>query len=863
MEESKIKQFAMEYHDFMNSSRMESRNRQIQLVPILREIIKETLKNDPLKNEHLTGLIQMLGAGCKMSTFEKYLKVNVNNSEKRDEILAKFKTLGETGYTGKGLNKIYKPKSEQLEKIKLFLKEAFSVKTIEHAVKLTKDFDDLKIPQVTSGIYSPWLYYINPKIFPIINNSTLRFREWLKMPSDYPSFIESANQLMSKVNETDHGRLDWFAHLYVSNDTDVKDLNLGDRKFFKISHGSFIKKVPFKKTGILKILEENNWIAMGNDTGLNQFNVFSAEAKLGDYVYVCYGGRSVYAIGEIISEVKSLNQALKTDFPAKDEWSYRVIKPLFFPVDTSVIELKEDRKNFMPSGNSTFWEVPRESIAEINEKIFIPKFRVKFLTEDNSKDGQNEVAPDFAFKNIILFGPPGTGKTYNTINLALEIIDPVFYKNNENNRKKLRERFNELLIKDWENMDAGQIAFTTFHQSMSYEDFVEGIKPFIPDIEAEVEEEQTHKDDVLAYHIQDGIFKRICIKAMNPPVSRFNFDQAWSDFLNYLNNSKDEVIFKSTMSELKLEKNPSNEHSVKLRYLKSSDEPDRESKHVFYVAKETIRKIFNSRLDITDPNVQKWVEVRNIVGGGRATTSYAVYRSFFEFHNLEKVFSTPDTLGSYVLIIDEISRGNVSQILGELITLIEKDKRAGQPEALEVVLPYSKKRFSVPSNLYIIGTMNTADRSVEALDTALRRRFSFVEVMPVYNLLENEDGTDMMIQGISLKALLQRMNERLCYLLDEDHQIGHSFFLSLEDDNDLRYVFKNNIIPQLKEFFYNDHSKIRLVLGDGFVEKIEAQKARPKFAADDEEDFVLEKSMYKIREINDDFEIIEAVRQML
>lgn len=168
---------------------------------------------------------------------------------------------------------------------------------------------------------------------------------------------------------------------------------------------------------------------------------------------------------------------------------------------------------------------------------------------------------------------------------------------------------------------------------------------------------------------------------------------------------------------------------------------------------------------------------------------------------------------STVLIIDEINRGNVSQIFGELITLIEPDKRAGMKEALEVTLPYSQEKFSVPSNLYIIGTMNTADRSVEALDTALRRRFSFCEMTPDYSLLA---GTS--VQGIDLADLLATINQRIEGLLDKDHAIGHSYFLRVASgDSTLQDVFFDEIIPLLQEYFYGNFGRIELVLGRGFV----------------------------------------------
>ena len=147
----------------------------------------------------------------------------------------------------------------------------------------------------------------------------------------------------------------------------------------------------------------------------------------------------------------------------------------------------------------------------------------------------------------------------------------------------------------------------------------------------------------------------------------------------------------------------------------------------------------------------------------------------------------------YVLVVDEINRGNVSSIFGELITLLEEDKRKGNKEELEVILPYSKEPFSIPNNLHIIGTMNTADRSVEALDTALRRRFSFVEMMPNADLLEQNE-----IDAINLKDVLSTINNRIEILIDRDHTIGHSYFMNINNSKELKLAFKYKILPLLQ-----------------------------------------------------------------
>ena len=212
-----------------------------------------------------------------------------------------------------------------------------------------------------------------------------------------------------------------------------------------------------------------------------------------------------------------------------------------------------------------------------------------------------------------------------------------------------------------------------------------------------------------------------------------------------------------------------------------------------------------------------------------------------------------DSKNQYAIFIDEINRGNVANIFGELITLIEPDKRLGAKNEMTVTLPYSKEEFGVPSNLDIIGTMNTADRSVEALDTALRRRFSFQEILPEPELIKEVLGEKSIFSGINLSEVLERINFRIEKLIDRDHTIGHAYFLKLKEVEEFKTglvdVFCDNIMPLLQEYFYNDYPKIGLVLGKGFVQVLDNDKKEVKFADFDAEgsDDFMEKELYRLR----------------
>ncbi len=222
---------------------------------------------------------------------------------------------------------------------------------------------------------------------------------------------------------------------------------------------------------------------------------------------------------------------------------------------------------------------------------------------------------------------------------------------------------------------------------------------------------------------------------------------------------------------------------------------------------------------------------------------------------------------NYAIFIDEINRGNISQIFGELITLIEDDKREGEDNELSATLPYSKTKLSVPSNLYIIGTMNTADRSVESLDTALRRRFSFIEMPPKPEIIKTSGKfNDGIVSGINMVKLLELINSRIERLLDKDHMIGHSYFMAVINLNDLKNVIQNKILPLLQEYFYGDFGKIGLVVGEGFVVSDNSEIDVNTFASfyDYDSSPFIDRQIYRVKNVAKmtDDEFIKAINMM-
>lgn len=556
------------------------------------------------------------------------------------------------------------------------------------------------------------------------------------------------------------------------------------------------------------------------------------------------------------------NSNEKTSFSENDLKNAEITK--------EILSIKEQKNFQFPSTISNHIDKKKEdswikinngkySLTQKGKEYFSNKY-IEYLNMKNEWQGQEGDIEEVELEgqnmeqplNQILYGPPGTGKTYNTVIKAMEIIKPdlIKWKNvndhskGVDNYKTLKEEFDKLLD--------SQIEFVTFHQSYSYEEFVEGIRPNVPDGDFWGDEA-----DNVKYIGRDGIFKRICRKAENSNITEDN---------DFGLNSKPTIwkVSLKSSGENDVRKDCMENNHIRVGFDEYGETVSEETD--FYAKGKNVLNAFINKMKIGDVVLSCYSAdtidaIGVITGDYRWCDEYENHKRVRDVNwikkwdgtekynirgiNENKSFSDPtvheafrislndvidvinnnmgtdvkyqESKDNYVLVIDEINRGNISKIFGELITLIEEDKRKNvtgeekEYNTLEVTLPYSGNPFSVPNNLYIIGTMNTSDRSIASVDIALRRRFKFVEMMPKASVFENNDFDKS--AGFSLTDIFKKMNERICALLDRDHQIGHSYFIGVKTVSQLKQVWFDSVMPLLNEYFYGDWEKLQAILG--------------------------------------------------
>ena len=458
--------------------------------------------------------------------------------------------------------------------------------------------------------------------------------------------------------------------------------------------------------------------------------------------------------------------------------------------------------------------------------------------------------------NLILYGPPGTGKTFATVRRAVALCDKTV---DLKDRAEVEDRFKEL--NEAPKGSCARIEFVTFHQTYGYEDFVEGLRP--PSSENEGTEAGNASQRGFRLEPTDGIFKKIA-EAAGKSANAKAFDavredgspsRVWKMALG--RGGAEEHIYDECLEEGQVALgwgDPADWSDARfdsLRVIKDEwhakiDEEGKESRKLMLdyfrnemkegdlvvISKGSSR--FRAIMQVTGPyeydeerrNYRQRRDARTLWwdkdGSGidknaiRSGGSDFGQDSITRLHDvdIERLRHVVDgSIEQHVLIIDEINRANVSKVFGELITLLEPDKRAGKDHELSVRLPFSRDPFTVPPNLHVIGTMNTADRSIALLDTALRRRFEFEEVMPDPDVLK-EENVEGRTHDVKLEKVLTAINDRVEYLFDRDHTIGHSYLMGCKTRSDVDRAMLTKVIPLLVEYFHEDWEKVRTILGE-------------------------------------------------
>jgi 5-methylcytosine-specific restriction protein B len=407
-------------------------------------------------------------------------------------------------------------------------------------------------------------------------------------------------------------------------------------------------------------------------------------------------------------------------------------------------------------------------------KSYEPVILERILKEELISESEIESRIGKEIKNIILYGVPGVGKTHNINNLIylIERGTPQITIFEEIEKNKKRDKRNLRNIKD-------RVAFVTFHQSFGYEDFIEG---FRPNEEGKIE-------------LVDGVFKNICKEAQknlkeSTSESSFDFESFFNDFVNFVEN-KYRIELDNGLY-IKVSKNSNGE------FQSFITEGRVDNRSLTY---KIIKRDFENFIKGDIRGIKDIKPPFNSNRGYHINAPYylKLYQKMREFLNrdFDRYKIENRELKNYYLIIDEINRANISKVFGELITLIEEDKR----DNLEVILPYSKEPFTVPSNLYIIGTMNSADKSIALIDIALRRRFTFLKIRPNEKLIKHQEA----------RELFERLNEYIERTLGEEYLIGHSYFMDIETDEELKFIINYKIKPLLEEYYYGDENIIEVL----------------------------------------------------
>lgn len=805
------------YQESVDDDFITDREQRLDFQPVARQLIQDLLIEHPAWGyEQINALNQLLKLDPSAIVVKKYLSA-VFSGNQLEYYSDKFKKADKKGITTLGLNGFddSKVSLNEIELVRTFLSKALSTTSHKEGLEVIQKFEKLKIGYVKKGVFSPWLFFINPKLFPFSNGTHEGFLKHLGSNDSYERSFSLQHEILKALDIDDFGHLDamilWygtgFPKLFRVGTTigasgesiwpEMLEHNVASIGWSDV--GDLTNADSIDKKWIIDRMEEEGYEKDARRISREAGEILSFYNDVidGDFILACKG-QKIKGIGQVIGdyqyrndlsfshtkEVRWLYQNDDGDAPKLEQGIRTSVYALSFESDVIYSFLFD---KIIPTTNMNS-QIPREAVVTTKPS------------------------------NSILHGPPGTGKTYSTKAYALSLLQDGTTDHLEQ-FAQLRDNDKAAFNNQWlQHKQSEQVEFVTFHQSFSYEDFVQGIRPNV-------------KGDGIKFQLVDGLFKAICTNALfeyyklkwndeSTGQRKWSFDELWLDFSDWvLKKTDDPFPLESKSGGTIYLDGFSNYGNFRMRHENGSRR--------YTVSMFRMNKIFNAFNSVDDiKNIHN--DIRSVIGGANTSSYWAVFNALKKFElentpseeltfddlesyddnerkkrvqNLEELRTYSDrVVPQYVLIIDEINRANISRVLGELITLLEPDKRLGQPDELIVKLP-SGEPFAVPPNLHIIGTMNTADKSIAHLDVALRRRFKFIPAYPDSTLVKDEQK----------REVLKKLNRSIVELSSPDLTIGHSYFMN---DEDITPIMNHKVIPLLTEYFDQRSDEIKSILED-------------------------------------------------